>query len=137
CPGRALRLDLAQYLTVRDSLLAMLRAGIEARNFGELFAESQKLARSKEGLENLIEVLYSLLQDILHLETRADGEPLRNADRPKMLHEIARTLGVDKVAEAAAALGSLERNLRRNVPAQISLEAFAVSLGPGRRTPER
>lgn len=137
CPGRALRLDLAQYLAVRDSLLALLRAGIEARNFGELFAESQKLARSKEGLENLIEVLYSLLQDILHLEARADGEPLRNADRPKTLQEIAHALGVDKVAEAAAALGSLERNLRRNVPTQISLEAFAVSLGPVRRTTER
>jgi DNA polymerase-3 subunit delta' len=137
CPGRALRLDLGQYLATRDSLLTLLRAGVEARNFGELFAESQKLARSKEGLENLIEVLYSLLQDILHLETRADGEPLRNADRLKTLQEIGRALGVDKVAEAAAALGNLERNLRRNVPPQISLEAFAVSLGPVRRTPER
>jgi DNA polymerase-3 subunit delta' len=137
CPGRALRLDLAHYLAVRESLLAILRAGIEARNFAALFAESQKLARAKEGLENLIEVLYSVLQDILHIEARADGEPLRNADRPEMLQEIARAFGVDKVAEAAAALGSLERNLRRNVPAQISLEAFAVSLGPVRRKSER
>jgi len=132
CPGRALRLDLEHYLSVRDSLLILLRAGLESRNFAELFAESQKLSREKEGLENLLQVLYSLLQDILHIEARANGEPLRNADRPKTLFEVARSLGVDKLAEAAATLGSLERNLRRNVPAQISLEAFAIRLA-GRR----
>jgi len=133
CPGRALRLDLEHYLSVRDSLLTMMRAGLEARNFAELFAESQKLAREKEGLENLLAVLYSLLQDILHIEARANGEPLRNADRPKTLFEVARSLGVEKLAEAAATLGSMEKNLRRNVPAQISLEAFAISLAPVRR----
>ena len=89
CPGRALRLDLDHYLAIRDSLLAILRTGVESRNFAELFAESQKLGRAREGLENLLEVLYSLLQDILHIETRADGEPLRNADRPKTLMEVA------------------------------------------------
>ena len=130
CPGRALRLDLDHYLAIRDSLLAILRTGVESRNFAGLFAESQKLGRAREGLENLLEVLYSLLQDILHIGTRADGEPLRNADWPKTLMEVARTLGVERVAEAAAALGNMEQNLRRNVPTQISLEAFAVSLGP-------
>jgi DNA polymerase-3 subunit delta' len=133
CPGRAMRLDLEHYLAVRESLLAILRSGVEARNFDVLFSEAQKLGRAKEGLENLLEVLYSLLQDILHIETKADGEPLRNADRPKTLMEVARTLSVEKVAQAAAALGNMEKNLRRNVPAQISLEAFAVGLGPDRR----
>jgi DNA polymerase-3 subunit delta' len=133
CPGRALRLDMDHYLAIRESLLAILRAGSEGRNFDALFVESQKLGRAKEGLENLLEVLYSLLQDILHIETKADGEPLRNADRPKALTEVAHRLGVEKVAQAATALGNMEKNLRRNVPAQISLEAFAVSLGPTRR----
>jgi len=132
CPGRALRMDLEHYLQVRDSLLAMLQAGLEAKNFAALFAEAQKLASQKEGLENLLGVLYSLLQDILHIETRANGEPLRNADRPKTLMQIARVLGADRVAQAAAGLGSVERNLRRNVPTQISLEALVVSLAPVR-----
>ena len=135
CPGRAARLDLEHYLAVRESLLAVLRTGVEGRNFAELFAESQKLGRAKEGLENLLEVLYSLLQDILHIGMKADGEPLRNADRPKALIEAARTLGVERVAQASAALRNMEKNLRRNVPAQISLEAFAIGLGPIRRTP--
>jgi len=133
CPGRAARLDLDHYLSVRESLLAILRTGVEGRNFEELFAEAQKLSRAREGLENLLEVLYSLLQDILHIGTKANGEPLRNADRPKMLIEAARMLGVERVAQAAVALRSMEQNLRRNVPAQISLEAFAIGLGPIRK----
>ena len=51
CPGRAARLDLDHYLSVRESLLAVLRTGVEGRNFAELFAESQKLGRAKEGLK--------------------------------------------------------------------------------------
>ncbi len=135
CPGRALRLDLEHYLSVRDSLLVILRTGAERRNFEQLFAEAQKLSRAKEGLENLLEVLYSLLQDILHIGTKADGEPLRNVDRPKMLMEAARALDMARVGQAAVALRNIEKNLRRNVPAQVSLEAFAIGLGPTRRTP--
>jgi DNA polymerase III gamma/tau subunit len=135
CPGRAARLDLEHYLLVRESLLLILRTGVEGKNFAELFAEAQKLGRAKEGLENLLEVLYSLLQDILHIGTRTNGKPLRNADRPKTLMEAARTLGVERVAQAAAALRTMEKNLRRNVPAQISLEVFAIGCGPIRRTP--
>lgn len=135
CPGRAARMDLERYLEVRDSLLALIQAGLEARNLSVLFAEAQKLAQAKEGLENLLEVLYSLLQDILHIETKANGEPLQNTDRPKMLLQVARRLGAGGVARATATLGTVEKNLRRNVPAQLSLEAFATSLAPLRRMP--
>ncbi len=129
-PGAALRMDLDRYLRLRESLLALLQAGVRKRDFAELFRQTQKLSREKERLENLLEVLYSLFQDILHIETKADGEPLRNADRPKGLFEIARALGPEGVQAAAPALGNLERNLRRNVSMQIALEAFAVQLAP-------
>ena len=129
-PGRAVRMNLDEYLRLRESLLAILIAGSERRDFSELFRQSQKLSREKERLENLLEVLYSLLQDILHIETKATREPLRNADRPKALLQIARSMGAGGVAAAAAALGNLERNLRRNVSMQIALEAFAAALSP-------
>lgn len=136
-PGVALRMDLEHYLQVRESLLALLQAGLARRDFAGLFRQTQKLSREKEKLENLLGVLYSLLQDILHIETNSNGEPLRNADRPKELLLIARMLGPEGVAAAAAALSSLERNLRRNVSMQIALEAFAVSLAPLRMSAAR
>jgi DNA polymerase III gamma/tau subunit len=127
-PGLALRMDLERYLELRDGLLSILQCGLDKRGFAELFRQTQKLSREKEKLENLLDVLYSLMQDILHIETRADGEPLRNADRPKALLQIARSVGAGGVAAAVAALGNLEKNLRRNVSLQIALEAFAVGL---------
>ena len=129
-PGAALRMDLERFLALRESLLAIVETGLRKRDFGELFRQTQKLSRQKEGLEKLLEVLYSLFQDILHVETKANGEPLRNVDRPKGLLDIARLLGPEGVAKYAPFLGSLERNLRRNVSMQIALEAFAVGLTP-------
>ena len=136
-PGLALRMDLERTLSLRDSLLAVLQSGLARRDFAELFRKTQKLSREKEKLENLLDVLYSLFQDILHIETKAGGEPLRNADRPKALMQISRSVGAGGVAAAVAALGNLERNLRRNVSMQIALEAFAVSLAPFRTSAAR
>ena len=129
-PGAALRMDLERYIALRESLLAIMETGLRKKDFGELFRQTQKLSREKERLEKLLEVLYSLFQDILHVETKANGEPLRNVDRPKGLLQIARLLGPEGVATFAPVLGSLERNLRRNVSMQIALEAFAVGLTP-------
>lgn len=133
CPGLARRMDLERYCRLRDALLSILKSGLERRNFAELFRQAQKMAREKEKLENLLDVLYSLFQDILHIEARANGKPLRNVDRARPLWEIARSIGPGGVMRAAAALDNLERNLRRNVPTQIALEAFAISLAPVRR----
>ncbi|MBI4458790.1 MAG: AAA family ATPase [Acidobacteria bacterium] len=133
CPGRAVRLDPERYRQIQHSLLSILQAGVEGKNFGSLFAEARKLAGDKEGLENLLDVLYSLLQDVLHFEASPNGESFQNADRPKLFWQVARSLGVGGAMQAAALLNQVEKNLRRNVPTQISLEAFAIGLVPLRR----
>jgi DNA polymerase III subunit delta' len=132
-PGAAMRMDLEGYLATRDALLKVLAAGVEASDFAALFAGAQKLTGGRESLENLIEVLYSLLQDILHIETKANGEPLRNTDKPRMLMQLARSLGIRGVTASTPALEEMERNLRRNVPARLSVEAFAIGLAKARR----
>ena len=132
-PGAALRLDLERYFRMRDSLLQILAAGYEGHNVAGLFSQAQKLTGGDESLENLVRVLYSLLQDILHIEAKPNGEPLRNADRPRLLLQLSRWLGVRGVMKAAAALKSLETNLRRNIPGRLSLEAFALGLASDRR----
>jgi len=133
CPGLALRMNLEHRIRVRDALLGILLAGRSRSGFAVLFAQAQQLAAQKEKLENLLEVLYSLFQDILHIVTRANGEPLRNVDRPKALMKMAGLMEAGELMRAACALGTLERNLRRNVPAQLALETLAVSLSPVRR----
>jgi DNA polymerase III gamma/tau subunit len=118
---------------VRDTLLAVLVAGSENRDYGALFSHSQKLTGREETLENLLAVLYSLFQDILHIETKENGEPLRNTDRPERLIGLARWLGTRGVSRAVTSLEEMERNLRRNLPSRLSIEAFALSLAKARR----
>ncbi len=136
-PGAALRLDRERYLIQRDALLSLLTAGATGPNFAELLTQAQKLSGKDESLENLLEILYILFQDILHIESKANGEPLRNSDRPKTLVQVAHALGVEGLRKAAANLDMIERNLRRNVPARLSLEALALGLAeagsPSRR----
>jgi DNA polymerase III subunit delta' len=127
-PGAALRLDRERYLAQRDALLSLLAAGASGGNFTELINQAQKLSGKEESLENLVEILYILFQDILHIESKANGEPLRNTDRPKTLMQVAHALGLDGLRKAAANLGAIERNLRRNVPTRLSLEALALDL---------
>ena len=99
-----------------------------------LFRSAQKLSGKEESLENLAGILYILYQDILHIESKANGEPLRNTDRPKTLMQVAHSLGLDGLRRAAANLATIERNLRRNVPARVSLEALALDLaGSGQK----
>ena len=133
CPGLARRIDLEHYCQLRDGLLTILRTGLERKNFAELFLLTQKLAGKKEKLEYLLDVLYSLFQDILHIEVRASKEPLRNVDRASVLSQMARSVGIGEVMRASQALRNLEANLRRNVPTQIALDAFAVSMVPAHR----
>ncbi|HWP83600.1 MAG TPA: AAA family ATPase [Terriglobia bacterium] len=132
-PGTALRLDLERHARIRDGLLAALTAAIEGRDYSLLFSEAQKLTGREESLENLLDVLYSFFQDILHIETRGNGEPLRNTDRPPQLLQLARWLGAEGVRPAVAALEEWEQNLRRNLPGRLSVETFALSLAKARR----
>lgn len=132
-PGAALRLDRDRYLAQRDALLNLLAAGVSGGQFTELINHAQKLSGKEESLENLVEILYILFQDILHIESKANGEPLRNTDRPKTLMQVAHSLGLEGLRRAAANLEVIERNLRRNVPARLSLEAFALDLAGSSR----
>jgi hypothetical protein len=47
--------------------------------------------------------------------------------------QVAHSLGLDGLRKAAANLGTIERNLRRNVPARLSLEALALDLAGSSR----
>ena len=98
-----------------------------------VFQQAQKLSGKEESLENLVGILYILFQDILHIESKANGEPIRNTDRPKTLMQVAHSLGLEGLRQAAANLATIERNLRRNVPARLSLEALALDLAGSNR----
>jgi DNA polymerase-3 subunit delta' len=131
--GAARRLDLEESRRLRHELLALLRHGLEARDFTGLFARTQSLAQARqETLEKLLALFYSLLHDILYLvvsrETGAPSHPLRNLDLEKELSGIARQVDWEWLVRAASRLDKLDGLLRRNINRQVALEALAMSL---------
>ncbi len=131
-PGRALALDLEGARELRRDLVAWLGAAITSgtaeRNLDDLLNRTESLARgSEERLETLLEALYGLLEDILHLSL---GRPvLENLELEGPLRRLARRVDWNWLEHAAARLDLLRRELRRNINRQMALDSLAASLG--------
>lgn len=132
-PGRALSIDIAVYEKRRQAMLAVLEAAVGAP-FGELLRHTEALARSKQDrLEVLLDMLYRLLGDIMHLSqgrspASAEAAALANEDIRAELAALAARTDFDWLERALGHTDSLERLARRNIQKQIALEAFAVEL---------
>ena len=130
CPGRAMGLDLdAARKQRRDAAewLASLTGGKGAkRNYEDIMARTEGLARGEDNLETVVAVLYSLVEDLLHLQ--AGRPPLRNVELESTLKPLAARLDWAWISRASTRLDLLQRNLRRNANRQLALEALASIL---------
>lgn len=127
CPGRALGLDLEAARKQRRDAAEWLASVTAPRpNYDEMMMRTETLARGEDNLEVVAGVLYSLLEDLLHL--RAGRPPLRNVELESILRPLATRLDWDWVERAAARLDFLQRNLRRNLNRQLALEALVSIL---------
>ena len=127
-PGRAITLNVDQYLERRDSMLALFRTSLGEGSFAELLPYTETVARkSDERLDVLIESFQSLLQDLLHLRF-GSGRSLVNTDIADELESLARRATFEWIEKAAAKLDELELLRRRNIQKQIALEAMGIGL---------
>ena len=127
-PGRAITLNVDQYLERRDSMLVLLRTSLGEGSFAELLPYTEAVARkSDERLDVLLESFQSLLQDLLHLRF-GSGQSLVNTDIADELESLARRASFEWIEKAAAKLDELELLRRRNIQKQIALEAMGIGL---------
>ena len=138
--GTALSLDLERYRQVRAEALELVRTAVTGRLEPErLFAASAALAgkggageldpgERRETLEFSLDLLYSLLADVLYLKTDTPELGLRHPDLRSELHGLSRQVGREWLARAVGYLDRIEGWQRRNVNRQLALEAWA--LGP-------
>jgi len=128
--GRARSFDLAAYLTARQDALALLLPAVGDAGHSALFQVTDTYRSGAEGrakTEQLIRVLYSLLQDLLCLKSGVP-ELVRNRDIQPQLTRMAAEVDFAWIAAATQHLGEVESGMRRNLLRSLALDSFSTSL---------
>jgi DNA polymerase-3 subunit delta' len=128
--GRALSFDLKTYTAARSQALVLLNSSLRGTEHTELFKMTESFragAEGREKIDNLLRTLYSLLEDLMFLES---GTPqlVRNTDIQGELKKLAESADFAWINRAAQGLGEVERGMRRNLLRSLSLDAFATAL---------
>jgi DNA polymerase-3 subunit delta' len=127
-PGRALALNVAEYVERRNAMLALLRTSLGQASFADLLAFTEATGRrAQEKLELQAESLTTLLEDLLHLRF-GSTEALVNDDIRPELEKIAASIPFEWFEKACGRLVELEELRRRNIQKQLALEALALEL---------
>jgi DNA polymerase-3 subunit delta' len=130
CVGRARSFDLAGYTVARDHALAILNSALRGGEHSELFKITESYRPGAEGrakTEALIRTLYSLLRDLVFIDSGAP-ELIRNTDMGTQLKRLAESADFAWITAASDRLAEVERGMRRNLLRSLSLDAFAAAL---------
>ena len=128
--GRARSFDLEGYVAARQHALAILNSALRGGEHSELFKVTESYrpgAEGREKTEALIRTLYSLLRDLMFIETSAP-ELIRNTDIASELKRLAESADFEWITAASDRLAEVERGMRRNLLRSLSLDAFAAAL---------
>jgi DNA polymerase III subunit delta' len=129
CPGAAIGLDLETAAQLRRDALTILERSVELRGVSDLFAATSALAKGQEiAFENVLEVFYSLLTDLLDLSSCSAKNALRNPALRKELEALSKRVDAAWIAKAVSGLDLLHARTRRNINRSLGLDAVAISL---------
>jgi len=136
--GTALSSDLERYRQVRREALALLRAALGHKTDPEaFFAATAALAGKsslaapepenlREGFEFSLDIMYSLLRDVLHCQVGTSELGLCHPDIRSELETLACRVSRSWLEEATGRLDRIKGWQRRNVNRQLALDAWAL-----------
>ncbi len=105
CPGTAIGLDLEAVAKLHREVLAILERSVELRGVSDLFSSTAALAKSQEiAFENVLEVFYSLLTDLLDLSSSSTMKVLRNPALRRELEALSKKVDVAWIRKAVDGL---------------------------------
>jgi DNA polymerase-3 subunit delta' len=132
CGGRigvALDLDLEEYRGRRETLMILLENMMQSPDPGFAVARAEELARGGEALEAALEILMTLLRDLMLLEAAGAGAPLINIDLAPRLEALAR-LPALRGPQALLDLEETIDGIRRKGNRQLLVENALLGLVP-------
>ena len=128
-PGAAIGLDLAAIAKLHSDALTILERAVELRGVSDLFASTAALAKSQEiAFENVLEVFYSLLTDLLDLSSSSTKKVLRNPALRRELETLSKKIDAAWISKAVDGFDVLHARTRRNINRSLGLDAVAISL---------
>ena len=127
-PGLAVSIDLEAYDRRRVAMLALLKVAGGAAGFDAWLKHADSIAaRRTERFEAYLEVLYSLLEDMVLL-VHASRKALRNNDIRAELEVLAGRVDFEWLGRAIGRVDELVELGRRNIQKSIAFDAFAAGL---------
>jgi DNA polymerase-3 subunit delta' len=128
--GRARAFDLAKYSGARAHALTVLNTALRTGDHSDLFKVTETYRPGGEGrdkTEQLLRTLYSLLQDLMFLNSGAP-ELVHNTDIQGELQKLAGATDFAWIVLATERLAEVERGMRRNLLRSLSLDGFATAV---------
>jgi len=128
--GRARSFDLEGYTKSRSDALVLLNSAIQGGNHSALFQVTETYragAEGREKTEQLLGTLYSLLEDLMFLQS---GVPdlVRNTDIVGELKKFAAAVDFAWITSATERANEVQSGMRRNLLRSLSLDALATAL---------
>jgi len=129
CPGVALSLDLVESVRLRLIVLQLVQRAIAGEKYSEIFSSTAQICKQeKESFENVLELFYSLLTDLLEVSQGPKSILPRNPDLLREVETLSKSIDLDWILRATQGLDALEAGLRRNINRQLGLDSLAVSM---------
>ncbi len=128
--GRARSFDLEGYISARSDALTILNSAVLGGDHSQLFKMTETYragAEGREKTEQLLRTLYSLLRDLMLIQSGA-ARLVQNTDIQSQLVKIAEAMDFDRISEASDRIAEVERGMRRNLLRSLSLDALGLSL---------
>jgi DNA polymerase-3 subunit delta' len=128
--GRAFSFDIEGYIAARSHALILLKSALGSGDHSELFKTTETYragAEGREKIDKLLRSLYSLLEDLMFLQSGAP-QLVRNTDILGELKKMSEAADFAWLQRASEGLAEVERGLRRNLLRSLSLDAFAAAL---------
>jgi len=128
--GKAICLDLEAYTAARKDALVLLNTAAYPEDHSQLFRTTEDYragAEGREKTEQLLQAVYSLLEDILYLKSGTSAL-VRNVDILPEISRIAGLVDFQWIVTASHSLGEVHSGMRRNVLRSLSLDAFSADL---------
>jgi len=128
--GRARSFDLEAYVSARADALAILNSALLGGEHTQLFKVTESYRAGAEGREKtvqLVRTLYSLLRDLMLIES-GETALVRNSDILSQLLKMSEAADFARISAASDLLAEVERGMRRNLLRSLSLDALGLSL---------